>query len=366
MVSGPPGIGMRRPDPSCSFSRSAEISNGRDAPSVVNRLATASRLEIIRRYFRREGFSESLVELLLAGNRTNTHSTYESAWRNWSDWCFSRNENPLSVPLVSILEFLSGLHRDGKSYSSVNIHRSMLSKTLPTVDGHPIGIHPLVKSLLNGCYNLNPPKPRYNYAWDPSVVINYMSKLGNNAFIPLPSLTKKTAVLLALASLLRVSELAAIDYQSVIFSEDDVKFTLLRIRKSQRGGPLQSVIIPKLLDANCCPVQALKAYVDRTSTIRESNIKQLFVSTIAPHAGVTANTMSKWIRSALNVSGVDTSIFKAHSTRGAAASKASASGISTDEILKAGHWKSESTFGRFYKRVIAPSIVPAVFRHDQV
>jgi integrase len=169
-------------------------------------------------------------------------------------------------------------------------------------------------------------------------------------------------ILLALASLLRVSELAAIDFHSVIFSAHGVKFTLLKPRKAQHGGPLQSFSIPFLSEANCRPVQALKAYVDRTVSIRQTNIKQLFVSTIAPHSGVTGNTISRWIRSALDASGVDTSVFKAHSTRRAAASKASALGISVDEILKAGHWKSESTFSRLYKRITTPAIVPAIFQ----
>jgi hypothetical protein len=30
--------------------------------------------------------------------------------------------------------------------------------------------------------------------------------------------------------------------------------------------------------------------------------------------------------------------------------------------LKAGHWRSESTFSKFYKRAVAPSIVPEVFQ----
>lgn len=244
----------------------------------------------------------------------------------------------------------------------------MLSKTIPAIDGHPVGIHPLVKSLLSGCYNLNPPNPKYNQAWDPSIVIDYMSKLGNDPSTTLSLLTKKAAVLLALASLLRVSELVAIDLHSVFFSENGIKFTLLKLRKAQHGGPLQSIFIPSLSNVDCCPVQALKVYIDRTASIRDPNINKLFVSTIAPHAGVTANTMSRWIRSALELSGEDTSVFKAHSTRGAAASKASASGISVDEILKAGHWSSESTFSRFYKRMIAPSIVPKIFQNldDQV
>lgn len=262
-------------------------------------------MEIIRRDFRREGFSEPLVNLLVAGNRSSTLSAYESALRNWIDWCFRRNENHLSVPLKSFLEFHTGLHRVGKSYSSVNVHRSMLSKTLPTIDGHPVGTHPLVKSLLNSCYSLNLPK--YSCSWDPSVVMQFMAQLGKHEFIPFPSLTRKTVTLLALASLLRVSELAAINFQSINFSERSVKFSLLKPRKAQHSGPLQTISIPAIPEEDCCPVHALKAYVELTGPFRyNSNINQLFISVISPHGGVMANTISRWIRNSLKELGVDT------------------------------------------------------------
>lgn len=70
----------------------------------------------------------------------------------------------------------------------------------------------------------------------------------------------------------------------------------------------------------------------------------------APYRSVSANTLSRWIRSILKSAGIDTTVFGAHSTRGAAASKAFAGGASTDSILRAGHWASESTFARFYRR----------------
>jgi len=66
---------------------------------------------------------KSVVSLLLDGNRASTYSTYDSAWRNGVDWCSRRNENPLSVPIASALEFISGLYREGRSYSSLNVHR---------------------------------------------------------------------------------------------------------------------------------------------------------------------------------------------------------------------------------------------------
>jgi hypothetical protein len=65
--------------------------------------------------------------------------------------------------------------------------------------------------------------------------------------------------------------------------------------------------------------------------------------------------MSIWIRSALEVSGVDISVFKKLSTRGTTASKAYAVVISTDKILRAGLRKSESTL----------LIIPHIFRAIQ-
>ena len=46
--------------------------------------------------------------------------------------------------------------------------------------------------------------------------------------------------------------------------------------------------------------------------------------------------------------GIDTSVFKAHSTRGAATTAAANAGITTDDILKAADWSSDTVFKRFY------------------
>lgn len=344
-----------------SVHRPTDVASRRTAPLTGIRHTSIGRLEIVRQNFRRRGFSRPLVELLVAGSRASTLSTYESAWRTWATWCYQRGEDPLSTTLAFVLEFLANLHGAGKSYSTINVHRSMLSKTLPHFEGHPVGSHPLVKGLLSGCFNINPPKPRYNSSWDPNVVVSYMASLGENSSLPLSKLSHKTAVLLALASLLRVSELASINFQSVTFSSSGVNFTLLKPRKAQHSGPLQSIFIPSLREPGCCPVETIKAYVDATAPHRNhSNINSLFVSCNKPHRNITSNTVSGWIRSSLAAAGIDTSVFSAHSTRGASASKALAAGISIDAILKTGNWARESTFNKFYKRNSIPSLASAV------
>ena len=44
--------------------------------------------------------------------------------------------------------------------------------------------------------------------------------------------------------------------------------------------------------------------------------------------------------------------FGAHSTRGASASAAARGGITTEDILKAANWSSESVFQKFYHKEV--------------
>jgi len=73
----------------------------------------------------------------------------------------------------------------------------------------------------------------------------------------------------------------------------------------------------------------------------------LFLSWIGKHDPVTSSTIARWLKTFLQEAGINTNIFKAHSIRGGASSKAAFSGV---EILQAADWSSESTFQRFYHR----------------
>ena len=54
------------------------------------------------------------------------------------------------------------------------------------------------------------------------------------------------------------------------------------------------------------------------------------------------------VKETIGAAGIDTTIFKAHSVRGASTPAASNSGITTGEIHKAAEWSTESSFQRFY------------------
>lgn len=257
--------------------------------------------------------------------------------------------------LTAILEFLSSLHLAGISFNTINIHRSMLSMTLDHIDGSPIGRHSLVVRLLKGCYNQNPPRPKYSALWDVETVFNFMRSSEDNLSLNISSLTKKLATLLAISTLLRSSELSSLEKESIVFSDAGANLTLAKPKKSQTSGPLRSVLLANFIDSKVCPVKCLKAYIFFTDFLRTPENKRfLFISLIQPFGPVSGNTVGRWIKSFLDQAGIDVTQFSAHSTRGAAASKAVASGHSIDSILRAGDWSRESTFAKHYHRVLLP------------
>lgn len=256
----------------------------------------------------------------------------------------------MSASISSILQYLAELHNAGKSYSLLNVHRSMLSSMVEHSGTVPVGQLPAVKQLLKGAYNRNPPKPKYSRTWDVNVVLDYLSALGSNQDLGLPMLSRKLAMLLALSTLFRVSELSSIVFSSVEFSAFGASFNLGRTTKTQHSGTLRVVRLPRLKDNILCPVDCLGWYVTITGPSRNAaNRDELFMSLKPPFRSITSSTIGHWIKSVLAESGIDPS-FSAHSTRGAAASHALSQGISVDSILKTGDWSSESTFTRFYRR----------------
>ena len=65
-----------------------------------------------------------------------------------------------------------------------------------------------------------------------------------------------------------------------------------------------------------------------------------------------SSTISGWLKNILTKAGIDTSIFKANSTRSVSTSKADLSGAPIEEILKRGCWSNKSTWQKFYEKSI--------------
>ena len=108
----------------------------------------------------------------------------------------------MSAAVNDVLSFLAEYFSEGRSYSSVNIARSILSSTLCLGPNNiaDIGKNPLVVQLMKGIYNQKPPKPRYITTWDPSVVLAFFD-VSATIDPSLIQISRKAATLIALTSM---------------------------------------------------------------------------------------------------------------------------------------------------------------------
>ena len=221
--------------------------------------------------------------------------------------------------------------------------------THPHVSGSPIGQHALVTRLMKGIYNSRPPAPRYTSSWDVGQVTSYLKSLG-----PSPSLKHLTLKLAMLMALVDATELAALDLRFKSSSPEEVTFSLAALTKKRKvGAPPRKFFFGGFPnDKSLCAASCLQEYEARTQGFRDQSgvPSQLFLSYVRPHAPVSSQRIANWLKMVLKEAGIDTSVFSAHSTRGASATAAAKQGIPFSVIMKTADWARESTFQRFYYR----------------
>lgn len=301
--------------------------------------------------YRLKGLPEDSIPVVLSSLTDATHKQYNSVLKRW--WKFSKtiHSSPFNASVNNIIDFLNHEFKLGASFGTINTAKSALSLIMSP----EVGKDYRIKRFLKGIQNLRPQRPKYNTSWDPALVLNYLKNLYPNEGLGLEDLSLKLSTLLALITAHRVQTLSLIKIENIKYSEMGVDiFIPDRIKTS--GKNKQPILqLPYYKDDEClCAVKCLETYILVTKNIRQAKHTKLFLTHKKPHHEASAQTISRWIRSTLQKSGVDTTTFTAHSTRHAATSAAARNGINLDLIRKTAGWsKSSETFARFYNRPLA-------------
>lgn len=124
-------------------------------------------------------------------------------------------------------------------------------------------------------------------------------------------------------------------------------FCLDQIVKQSTPSREQPILFrPRVVpDSMLCVATVLDQHIDRTSSLQVEE-QQLFGSYAQPHHGVSKDTISRWIKTVTQQDGVDTTVFKPHSTRAASTSKAHGCNVSLPAVMKAASWTSDCVFNK--------------------
>lgn len=317
----------------------------------------------VRRQLANIGVSKESAEVIAKSWRPGTIKQYQLAWKRYFLWCHKRKKDPFHPSETLILDYINNLRLSGVSYSVLNTAKSMLSQTL-NLFGVNFDNFRLLSRLMTGCFNLKPPRARYNFTWDVGVVLRFLSSLYPLEDLSLKLLTFKLVTLVALITAARAQTLSALDLDYLSYNSEKSVFVfqIHDILKTTRpGNSLPNIVLKQYDKPELCVIRTLKRYIVSTKKLRKSNY--LFVS-YKTYCKVTTSTLARWLRIVLTMSGVDVSKFKAHSFRGASTTAALSAGCSLKDILSTANWASAETFKKFYHKQVSNSDVENNFANS--
>ena len=251
------------------------------------------------------------------------------------------------------LDFLTELFEAGLSYSTINTARCALSTLLLPVGNITFGCQAVVIRFMKGVYNLRPPVSRYCATWDVDIVLRYLRTLSPVKDLSFKDLTLKLVMLMALLSAQRAQTLHLLKMKYMSKSRNAFVFLIVDVVKQGRPGYKPPVMEFKAFppDRRLCIYTVMKEYLLRRKYKLCTEVN-LLVSHYGKHKAVCTATISRWIRTVMSRAGVDTDMFKAHSTRAAVASKAKAAHVPIKDIMDKAGWSRESTFAKFYDKKV--------------
>ena len=194
------------------------------------------------------------------------------------------------------------------------------------IDEIEIGKHLLVSCMLKRVFNERPPRPRFGSVWKVDQVLTMFREDGGSASLSLQDLIIKTAMFLVFTHPCRGADLAALDFRNRSYVPEGVVFQSCHLSKQSRPSHHgTSFFFPSFEeDKRLCPVETLKIYEERIALFRDSSGENKSISIIYWQVYVIPLPqvlLRDGLRHACKIAGIDTTKFKAHSTRVAAATK---------------------------------------------
>ena len=268
-------------------------------------------------------------------------------------YCTKQNILPLEPTLEQAIEFLVHLfHNEGLTYNQICSARSALSSILFLNGDKRFGEYPLVKRVLKGMFQIKPVFPKYNIIWNVKSVFDYLRYLPHQDDLPLNVLSKKLVLLMSLlAGGQRMQTIHLINLSDIKVFPNKIIVPILEKIKQTRPGkhmkPLEFHQYP--LEPKLCVPSNLKSYLEKTIELRSNY--SLFISYIKPHKSVSKDTISRWCKDILKLSGIDVNKYSSHSCRSAVSSYLK-DRVKISNLLDAAGWSNEQTFARFYRKEI--------------
>ena len=366
----PPVSRGSSPPPRELQSTVTEVAGGGDTLPRIAPDATLNSLETERRSLQDQGFSESVIGIMLASKRKSTRKVYDSRWSAYASWCSARDINPTMASIAEVLDFLTSIS-DEKSTNTLKGYVSAISNRHAPINGGTFGSNPAVTQWLKGLVQSKGISRSIVPPWDLDIVL---AALKSYPFEPASNdkfATWKAVFLVAITSARRAGELHALrkDQPYARWSATgvtlfpDVTF-LPKVNTPFHSS--QPIHLPALHDEKdkdlrlLCVRRALKNYLNSSARYRKRGVEQLFICYGGKSRGqpISKSRISSWLVELITWVYVHQGLptpqgVKGHQTRKQSTSIADLAGVDPQQICAAATWASHCTFAKHYRLNLA-------------
>lgn len=225
--------------------------------------------------------------------------------------------------------------------------------TAPEWNGKKLGEIQIISDTIAGARAKRPSGPKYADTWDIDLLVQWLDKLKPNDQLGIGELRDKVLILLRIHLISRNSDIGYMDVKSIKFLKDRAIGRFKNLKNHKPGLSLEWTVLQRD-DPKYCPVLALKEYLEMT------NCEELFprpndrifmsirrINDVYPE--VQPGTLASITKAVMLKAGVPKR-FASHSIRMATASAAVNGGMSIEDVMRQGRWRSQAVFQTFYNR----------------
>jgi hypothetical protein len=299
------------------------------------------------------GLSERAWEVLSISWSKSTFSSYQTAARKWLRYTRPLKIDPVRPTIFQCVDFLVSVHDGGVGHGTVATTRSFLSNFI-TIEGRPLGEHPLASRIVRGTKNADDTEPPYEDIWDPVTVLQNLRDWGDIEDLSLDRLTRRTLTLFLIATGQRLQALYSLLRSDIIMSENSMRIKYKTKLKS--NNPKTNPLVLRFIrheDKRLCVFTHIVAYLGHPLT--KGAEPKVFGTVKVPVKEASPATVSRLVKQTLAEAGID-ACYGAYSARHASTSGAARAKIPLNQIMASAGWKRESTFTRFYNRPLRVDI----------
>ncbi|MCC7497338.1 MAG: site-specific integrase [Bryobacterales bacterium] len=275
----------------------------------------------------------------------NTKKAYDQAWRSFKAWCESVHLESMPAESRTLGLWVTALLSAGMNPRSVYVKVAGVSAMHKT-NGFPTPFNSEVGSIIAGARRLLEYKSKAKVALTPGQLRKISPLLANDA----QGRRNRAILVFGFASSMRRSEMVALQLDDVTFVPR--KGVRIRIRRSKTDqvGEGREVGIGFGAQPETCPVRTLKEWLRVRGSEPGPVFCRIHPRTKKPYLhALNADTISRVVKRAAGLIGLEPKTFGAHSLRAGCVTAAFQAGAAVVAIMRRTGHRSVETLQRYYR-----------------